>query len=121
MDDGCDVCSISWGSDEANWIQWGQQNGQDYVQQMEAAAQAATSAGMVVFASSGDNDSSDGGPTPANVDLPSSCPHVIGCGGTSKTNTTETVWNNDPGNPSGHGTGGGYSTCFPVQGFQRGR
>jgi kumamolisin len=103
--DGCDVCSISWGSDEANW---GPQNGQD----MEQAAADATAAGMVVFAASGDNDSSDGGPNPANVDLPASAPHVIGCGGTSKTATTETVWNNDPGNPSGNGTGGGYSTLF---------
>ena len=49
--------------------------------QMESAALAATQAGMVVFAASGDNDSSDGGQTPANVDVPSACPHVIGCGG----------------------------------------
>lgn len=111
--DGCDVCSISWGSDEANW-------GQTFADEMEAAAVAATAAGMVVFAASGDNDSSDGGPTPANVDVPSSCPHVIGCGGTSKTATTETVWNNDPGQTNGQGTGGGFSTLFPVQSFQTG-
>jgi len=67
---------------------------------------------MVVLAASGDNDSSDGGPTPANVDLPASCPHVLGCGGTRKTPTQETVWNNDPGATSGQGTGGGYSTLF---------
>jgi kumamolisin len=103
--DGCDVCSISWGSDEANW---GQQAGDD----MEQAATDATKAGMVVFAASGDNDSSDGGPDPANVDLPSSCPHVVGCGGTTKTDDNEVVWNNDPGNTSGEGTGGGYSTLF---------
>ena len=112
--DGCDVCSISWGADEANW---GAQAGQD----MEQAAVAATASGMVVFAASGDNDSSDGGPNPANVDLPSSAPHVIGCGGTRKTPTSETVWNNDPGNPSGNGTGGGYSTLFtPMPGWQAG-
>jgi len=103
--DGCDICSISWGADEANW---GQAAGDD----MEQAAADATAAGMVVFAASGDNDSSDGGPNPANVDLPSSAPHVIGCGGTSKTAASETVWNNDPGNPSGEGTGGGFSTLF---------
>jgi kumamolisin len=103
--DGCDVCSISWGADEANW---GAQAGQD----MEQAATDATAAGMIVFAAAGDNDSSDGGPTPANVDLPASAPHVIGCGGTTFTGKTETVWNNDPGNPSGEGTGGGYSTLF---------
>jgi len=102
--DGCDVCSISWGADEANW---GAQAGNH----MERAAIAATAAGMVVFAASGDNDSGDGGPTPANVDLPASAPHVIGCGGTRKTGTHETVWNNDPGNPSGEGTGGVFRPC----------
>lgn len=112
--DGCDVCSISWGADETNW---GAQAGND----MEQAATAATAAGMLVFAASGDNDSSDGGPNPANVDLPASAPHVIGCGGTSKTRTQETVWNNDPGNPSGHGTGGGFSTLFnPMPPWQAG-
>ena len=111
--DGCDVCSISWGSDESNW-------GAQAAQQMEQAATAATQAGMIVFAASGDNDSSDGGPTPANVDCPSSCPHVIGCGGTSKTDTAETVWNNDPGKTSGEGTGGGFSTLFPMQPWQAG-
>jgi kumamolisin len=115
--DGCDVCSISWGADEAVWVQQSAQAGQD----MEQAAADATAAGMVVFAASGDNDSSDGGPTPANVDLPASCPHVVGCGGTNKTATTETAWNNDPGNPSGSGTGGGYSTLFkPIPDWQIG-
>lgn len=112
--DGCDVCSISWGADEANWPG---QTGQD----MEQAAADATAAGMVVLAASGDNDSSDGGPNPANVDLPASAPHVIGCGGTRKTPTAETVWNNDPGNPSGQGTGGGFSTLFkPLPPWQAG-
>ena len=112
--DGCDVCSISWGADEANW---GPAAGQD----MEQAAADATAAGMIVFAASGDNDSSDGGPTRANVDLPASAPHVIGCGGTRKTATTETVWNNSPGNPSGEGTCGGFSTLFkPMPPWQAG-
>jgi kumamolisin len=111
--DGCDVCSISWGSDEANW-------GNTAAEQMEATAEAATSAGMIVFGASGDNDSSDGGQTPANVDCPSSCPHVVGCGGTNKTPTDETVWNDNPGKTDGEGTGGGYSTIFPVQAFQIG-
>ncbi len=111
--DGCDVCSISWGSDEANW-------GNTAAEQMESAAEAATAGGMIVFAASGDNDSSDGGQTPANVDCPSSCPHVVGCGGTDKTATSETVWNDNPGQTDGVGTGGGYSTIFPVQAFQIG-
>lgn len=111
--DGCDVCSISWGSDEANW-------GKGPAQQMEAAAAKATAAGMVVLAAAGDNDSGDGGPTPANVDVPSSCPHVIGCGGTHKTHAVETVWNNNPGHSNGSGTGGGYSTIFPLQPWEAG-
>jgi len=111
--DGCDVCSISWGADEADY-------GQTAADTMEASAQSATAAGMVVFAASGDNDSSDGGANAANVDVPSSCPHVVGCGGTSKTKTSETVWNNNPGQTNGEGTGGGYSTLFPVQAFQIG-
>jgi kumamolisin len=111
--DQCDVCSISWGADEALW-------GATAANEMEAAAQAATTAGMIVFAASGDNDSGDGGPTPANVDVPSSCPHVVGCGGTTKTQTTEVVWNNNPGHTDGEGTGGGYSTLFPVQAWQIG-
>jgi len=118
--DGCDVCSISWGSDEANWQAAGQQMGVDYVGKLNTASQAAAGAGMTVFAASGDNDSSDGGPTPANVDLPSSSPYVIGCGGTTKTAASETVWNNDPGQPAGNGTGGGFSTIFPVQPWQAG-
>ena len=76
---------------------------------------------MVVFAASGDNDSSDGEPTPANVDLPSSAPNVVGCGGTKKTQTDETVWNDDPGQTDGEGTGGGYSTLFtPMPSWQAG-
>lgn len=112
-EDGCDVCSISWGADEANW-------GKTAADQMESTAAAATAAGMAIFAASGDNNSGDGGPTPANVDVPSSCPHITGCGGTHKTATTETVWNDNPGETSGEGTGGGYSTIFPVQAFQIG-
>src|SRR6516164_8275974 len=110
--DNCDVCSISWGADEANW---GAQAGQD----MEQAAIEATNSGMIVFAAAGDNDASDGGPTPANVDLPSSSPFVVGCGGTRKERDKEVVWNNDPGNPNGNGTGGGFSTLFtPIPGWQ---
>ncbi|HTW35942.1 MAG TPA: S53 family peptidase [Rhizomicrobium sp.] len=112
--DGCDVCSISWGSDEAEW-------GATAGDQMEQTATNATAAGMVVFAASGDNDSSDGGPNAANVDLPASCPHVIGCGGTKKTATSEIVWNDDPGKSNGEGTGGGYSTLFkPMPTWQAG-
>jgi kumamolisin len=111
--DGCDVCSISWGADENTW---GTQNADE----MESAASTATDLGMIVFAASGDNDSGDGGNSPANVDCPASCPHIIGCGGTYKTSSTESVWNDSPGQTNGEGTGGGYSTIFPAQTFQIG-
>jgi kumamolisin len=111
--DGCDVCSISWGADEAVW-------GAAEAADMEAAAAEAVAAGMVVFAAAGDNDSADGGPTPANVDLPAGCPHVVGCGGTKKLASSETVWNNTPGVSKGEGTGGGYSTLFSAQAWQIG-
>ena len=118
--DGCDTCSISWGADEAVWQQASQQLGQDLPAMLDAAAGAATQAGMVIFAAAGDNDSSDGGPDPANVDLPSSSPHVVGCGGTRKTPNAETVWNDSPGNPDGHGTGGGFSQIFQPQPWEAG-
>ena len=85
--DGCATCSISWGADEA---QWPAGTGPGSALDMEAAAQTALAAGMVVFAASGDNDSSDGGPNAVNVDCPSSCPSVVACGGTSKTTAAET-------------------------------
>src|SRR5260221_11418064 len=115
--DGCDVCSISWGSDEANWKAQNSQAAAD----MELAATEATLAGMVVLAASGDNDSSDGGPTRANVDLPALCPHVIGSGGTTKTATTETVWNNNPGDTNGEGTGSRFSTVCSMPSWPAGQ
>ena len=112
--DGCDVCSISWGYDEAHWSKAAALD-------MEQTVTAATDAGMIVVAASGDNDSKDGGPNPANVDLPASCPHVISCGGTTKTNASETAWNNNPGHTDGSGTGGGFSTIFaPLPAWQIG-
>jgi kumamolisin len=86
---------------------------------------AADHGNAIVFAASGDNDSSDGGSTPANVDAPASCPHVIGVGGTSLAHggmggKNETVWNDNPGQAMGEGTGGGYSTHFATQSWQIG-
>lgn len=110
--DGCDVCSVSWGQDEALWSRAD-------ANALELTIMTAAQNGMVTFVASGDNDSSDGGPDPANVDLPAGCPHAIGCGGTSKTGT-ETVWNNNPGETDGSGTGGGFSTLFPLEPWQIG-
>jgi kumamolisin len=118
--DKCDVFSISWGNNEAIWRKLGQQAGRDFIKEMEDAAAAATTAGMTIFAAAGDNDSGDSGVGAANVDVPASCPHVIGCGGTKKTASSETVWNDTPGNAHGEGTGGGYSRYFPMQPFQSG-
>jgi hypothetical protein len=114
--DECDVCCITWGADEQTW-------GEDAEWAFEQAAEAATAAGMVIFAGSGDNDSSDGGETSANVDLPASAPHVIACGGTSRPKDDkekEKVWNDTLGDPSGRGTGGGFSTIFRIPAWQLG-
>ena len=79
---------------------------------------------MIIVAASGDNDSSDGGPTPANVDFPASSPYVVGCGGTSRAKfpkpdqPVETVWNNNPGHTDGQGTGGGVSKLTPMPDWQ---
>lgn len=107
---GCDVLSISWGKDEDAWDP-------SVADQVEAAAAAATESGCTIFAASGDNSSGDGA-AGANVDMPSSCPHIIGCGGTTKTAFSESVWGD--GTPNGNGTGGGYSVLFPPQDFQVG-
>jgi kumamolisin len=111
MQDGCDVCTISWGADEASW-------GNAACYEMQAAATAAVTKGMVIFAAAGDNDSSDGGDDSANVDCPGSCPSIVCCGGTTKTATSEVVWNNDPNETNGEGTGGGYSAVFGMPGWQ---
>jgi kumamolisin len=110
VSNGCDVLSISWGADEQAW-------GTEAADQTETAAQAAAEAGCAIFAACGDNSSSDGD-VGANVDLPSACPHVIGCGGTTKTPFSEIVWGD--GTPNGNGTGGGYSTLFSPPDFQIG-
>jgi kumamolisin len=81
---------------------------------------------MTILAAAGDNDSSDGGSSPANVDMPGSAPHVVCCGGTflppgdPPGAPSETVWNDDPDMTDGEGTGGGFSTLFPAQPWQVG-
>jgi kumamolisin len=110
VSNGCDVLSISWGADETAW-------GTEAADQTETAAQAAAESGCAIFAAAGDNSSSDGD-VGANVDLPSACPHVIGCGGTTKTPFSELVWGD--GTPNGNGTGGGYSNLFSPPDWQIG-
>lgn len=116
--DGCDVLSISWGQNESEWTP-------SQAQAVENAAQAATEQHkIIILAASGDRDSSDDGPGPQNVDIPSSCPHIIACGGTTKTATDEVVWNENPDNEQtgvGTGTGGGFSSLFqPLSAWQIG-
>ncbi|HXQ29253.1 MAG TPA: S53 family peptidase [Gemmatimonadales bacterium] len=111
--DGCCVTSISWGAPEASW-------GPSGLDGMQAVAVLAVAGGNDVFAASGDNDADDGTGT-ISVDCPASCPSIVGCGGTTKTATSEEVWDNSPVNtPNGEGTGGGFSAHFPVQSFQVG-
>jgi len=71
--------------------------------------------GVSIFAASGDNNATDGTNT-LMVDFPSSCPYIIGVGGTTLKSTNplvETVWNN-----SGYGTGGGVSQLFSKPSYQ---
>lgn len=99
---GCNVLSISWGGAEASFTE-------EEALTIEAAAATASEAGMVIFAASGDNSEDDDAPW-ANVDIPSACKHVVSCGGTTKTATSETGWGD--GSPNGTGSGGGFSHYF---------
>lgn len=111
VDENCDVLSISWGDNEANWNQYAP----GAAENLEATAKAAAAKGLVILAASGDLSSTDGNPS-KSVDVPSSCPHIIGCGGTTKTSAAEVVWGD--GVATDYGTGGGFSVLFPKQAFQ---
>ena len=106
------VCSCSWGNFESAW------SAVDLAA-MQAALVTCTGAGTTFFAASGDNDADDGdGTSQPSVDAPASCPNAVACGGTSTPQSGPSViWNNNPGNPNGEGTGGGYSQTFPFQSF----
>ena len=111
--DGCDVCTISWGSDEAEWgttaaradgIDGGVRRRRRHDrlcrgrrQRFERRRPDAGQRGLPLF--------------------------VPACGGLRRhqqDDDGETVWNDNPGETNGEGTGGGYSTLFPVQAFQIG-
>jgi len=117
--DGCSVLSISWGAPENawEWMYW--KFGQNVAVQLEAELIQAAVLGMTVFAAAGDREA-NAGELQKTVNLPAACPHVVGCGGTSKTRDSEVVWNNDPGVTNGVGTGGGYSNLFLPQYWTRG-
>jgi kumamolisin len=106
------VMSISWAGPESSWTAQAM-NSYD-----ELLADAAT-LGVTVFCAAGDSGSSDGSSDNSSwVNFPASSPHIIACGGTTLTATSETVWNELS---SGQGaTGGGVSTQFPLPAYQNG-
>lgn len=87
--------SISWGSPE-------DQNSDADIQAMENALAKCIANGISPFSASGDDGSKDG--EAQNVtDYPSSSPNQCGCGGTTKTRSSEVAWSSG---------GGGYSKKF---------
>lgn len=106
--DGCASLSISWGTSEVNIDAAG-------ARACEAAAARAAAVGMVVTAASGDNSANDSTGGRA-VDFPSCCPSIVACGGTTKTDSAESVWGD--GAAGDGGTGGGFSGVFSKPPYQ---
>jgi kumamolisin len=109
------IVSISWGSAERDSTR---QSLLDY----DAACIDAAALGITICVASGDDGSSDTGPSGkrANVEFPASSPHVLACGGTyleakGGAITSETVWNRGKGGA----TGGGVSERFPLPNYQK--
>jgi hypothetical protein len=95
--------SVSWGSDE----------GDGEEQADSASIQAFTAKyGIPFCCATGDNDDGSG----STVDEPADSPYAVGVSGTTKTSTSEYVWNSG----SGEGTGGGESQIFPMPTYQQG-
>ena len=106
------VMSISWGSAESQWT------GQA-ISAMQSAFQDAASAGVSVFAASGDGLATDGqSDGKAHVDFPASSPLVVGCGGTALHATGGRLTSESAWNSNGGGTGGGVSSLFPKPSYQ---
>jgi kumamolisin len=114
------VISISWGGPESTWTA-------QATTALDQACQAAAALGVTITVACGDNGSTDGVTDGANhVDFPASSPHVLACGGTKLTGTTqgtpsiqsEVVWNEL--SASEGATGGGVSTLFPLPSWQSG-
>lgn len=72
--------------------------------------------GMTIIAASGDHGAYNSKSYP-NVMLPASNPFVLGCGGTGLyiSKNYEQVWDY----PKGYGSGGGYSTIYPIPAYQQ--
>lgn len=108
------VVSISWGGSEDSWTAQARSA-------LDQAIADAAALGITVCAAAGDSGSGDGG-SGVHTDFPASSPHALACGGTSLqgdpaagTITSETVWNDGPGQGA---TGGGVSDVFPVPSWQ---
>lgn len=104
-----DVISSSWGGSERNYTA-----GARAV--MDSLFQQGSAKGISFTAAAGDDGSSDGN-AGNNVDYPASSPWVLAVGGTRKTATSETVWNDQPG---GGATGGGFSQVYGPPSYQAG-
>jgi kumamolisin len=113
------VISISWGGPESTWTAQASTA-------LDQACQAAAAVGVTITVACGDDGSTDGVTDGANhVDFPASSPHVLACGGTKLTGSTEgtptisseVVWNELA---AGEGaTGGGVSTLFALPAWQK--
>jgi len=109
--------SISWGQSEDQWTK-------QAITAFDQALADACALGVTVTVAAGDDGSTDrASDGQDHVDFPAASPHALACGGTSlhadpSTGqvSSETVWNNGPGNGA---TGGGVSKNFPLPSWQQ--
>ncbi len=105
------VLSMSWGAAESEW-------GELELQLVSDAFQAASTLGVTVLVSSGDEGSTDGATDgKQHVAFPASSPWVLSVGGTQQTDGGEAVWNALPDQGA---TGGGVSDFFDLPPWQKG-
>jgi kumamolisin len=117
------VISISYGNPESDpqsaWTAMG-------VRVVNTAMEAAAAKGITILVAAGDDGSSDGIGSQANVDFPASSPNVMAVGGTKLVATgatppaiaSEIVWNEV--NLGEGATGGGISAIFTKPTWQNG-
>ena len=109
------VISISWGAPELAF-------GTSAMAAYDQLFSIGNTKGINFTVANGDNGSTDGisGGLP-HCDFPSTSPHVISCGGTSKLSvgTLETVWSWNA--TYKWGTGGGISSYFKIPAYQNGK
>jgi kumamolisin len=118
--DGNNIVSISWGALESGLPA-------QFLNALNQTLQQASTKGVTVCVSSGDNGSCGVKPEesiagPFGAEFPATSPFVLACGGTrieveSGTITNEVVWNESANGKDGAG-GGGVSQYFPVPSYQ---